>query len=141
MTDALTGRRLFAAGATALGVGLAALAAAAGTGTSPGTAAAVGTMTGLFALIVAPLAVLARRVGARTDDPEEIERRIAAGLGLSKAEFDAAFGWDEAGCRNREPDRQPRESRPCPRPRRRSPRRPDDPSDPDDRDDYDYDND
>lgn len=136
MTDALTGRRLLAAGTTALGVGLAAFAAA-GTGTSPGTAAAVGTMTGLFALIVAPLAALARRVGARTDDPEEIERRIAAGLGLSKAEFDAAFGWDEAGSRNRESDRQPGESRPRPRPRprRRSPRRPDDPSDRDDQDD------
>lgn len=39
-------------------------------------------------VVVAPLVYLAREVGSEADDPEEVEARLAEGLGLSKAEFD-----------------------------------------------------
>jgi hypothetical protein len=39
-------------------------------------------------VVVAPLVYLAREVGSEADDPEEVEERLAEGLGLSKAEFD-----------------------------------------------------
>ena len=39
-------------------------------------------------VVIAPLVYLAREVGSQADDPEEVEARLAEGLGLSKAEFD-----------------------------------------------------
>ena len=39
-------------------------------------------------VVLAPLFYLAREVGSQADDPEEIESRLAEGLGLSKEEFD-----------------------------------------------------
>ena len=39
-------------------------------------------------VVLAPLFYLAREVGSRADDPEEVEARLADGLGLSKEEFD-----------------------------------------------------
>jgi hypothetical protein len=48
-------------------------------------------LVALFApllLVLAPLFYLAREVGSVADDPEEVESRLAEGLGLSKAEFD-----------------------------------------------------
>lgn len=39
-------------------------------------------------IVLAPLFYLAREVGSRADDPEEVEARLAEGLGLSKEEFD-----------------------------------------------------
>lgn len=107
MTETITLRRLLAAGAASVAVGLTVFAAAVGTGTPPGAAAAPAAIAGLFALIVAPLAALARQVGAEADDHEEIERRIAEGLGLSEAEFEAAFGWGggEPAAGNQDEDR------------------------------------
>lgn len=91
MSDTLTLRRFLGFGATALAVGVGAFALLSGTGTRPAPTVALATLAALFALVVAPLIALARRVGAEADDHEEIERRIAAGLGMSKAEFDASF--------------------------------------------------
>jgi hypothetical protein len=39
-------------------------------------------------VVLGPLFYLAREVGSEADDPEEVETRLAEGLGLSKAEFD-----------------------------------------------------
>lgn len=39
-------------------------------------------------VVLAPLFYLAREVGSVADDPEEVEARLAEGLGLSKEEFD-----------------------------------------------------
>lgn len=39
-------------------------------------------------VVLAPLFYLAREVGSEADDPEEVEARLAEGLGLSKDEFD-----------------------------------------------------
>ncbi len=39
-------------------------------------------------VVLAPLFYLAREVGSQADDPEEVEARLAEGLGLSKEEFD-----------------------------------------------------
>jgi hypothetical protein len=39
-------------------------------------------------VVVAPLFYLAREVGSVADDPEEVEARLAEGLGLSKDELD-----------------------------------------------------
>jgi len=54
-----------------------------------------GSGTLAFAVLAAPVLVvlvplfrLAREVGSRADDPEEVEARLAEGLGLSKDEFD-----------------------------------------------------
>lgn len=91
MTSELSFRRLsilcLVVGAVAGGTSL--LFAA--TGTPLPLALALGMLVGLFTLIVAPLVVIAGEVGSKADDHEEIERRIAAGLGLTKAEFDASF--------------------------------------------------
>jgi len=39
-------------------------------------------------VVLVPLFYLAREVGSKADDPEEVESRLAEGLGLSKAELD-----------------------------------------------------
>jgi hypothetical protein len=78
------------AGVVGVGTGLALVA----TGTSPGLAVAFGALAGLFALIVLPLIAIASEVGSKADDHDEIERRVASGLGLSKAEFDDSFEGD-----------------------------------------------
>jgi hypothetical protein len=39
-------------------------------------------------VVVVPLFYLAREVGSEADDPDEVEARLAEGLGLSKDEFD-----------------------------------------------------
>lgn len=109
MSDTLTLRRFLALGATALAVGVAAFALLAGTGTRPAPAAALAAVAALFALVVAPLVALARQVGAEADDHEEIERRIAEGLGLSKAEFDASF--EDGGRQSYRERREGREGR------------------------------
>lgn len=39
-------------------------------------------------VVLTPLFYLAREVGSQADDPDEVEARLADGLGLSKEEFD-----------------------------------------------------
>ena len=39
-------------------------------------------------VVLVPLFYLAREVGSEADDPDEVEARLAEGLGLSKDEFD-----------------------------------------------------
>lgn len=80
-----------AAGVVSLSVG----AALALVGASPAQAFAAGLLAGLFALVVGPLVVIARRVGSSADDPVALERRMGAAAGRSPAELDALAEWDE----------------------------------------------
>ncbi|WP_254534815.1 hypothetical protein [Halomarina litorea] len=77
--------------AVAVTVALGTFLALVATGTLPTLALAFGLLAGLFTLVVVPLVVIAGEVGSKADDHEEIERRVAAGLGLTKTEFDASF--------------------------------------------------
>ena len=49
---------------------------------------ALGALAAPVLVVVLPLFYLAREVGSQADDPEEVEARLAEGLGLSKDEFD-----------------------------------------------------
>ena len=93
-----------AAGVVALGAG----ASLAVTGASPAQAFAGGLLVGVFALVVVPLALIARQVGSSADDPAAIERRMGAAAGRSRAELDALAEWDERrGRLDDAPDRHP----------------------------------
>ena len=99
------------AGPLAAVVALVALVAGASllfVGASAGQALAGSLLAGLFALVVCPLVVIARRVGSATDDPAVLERRIGAAAGRSPAELDALADWDER--RGRLDDASDRES-------------------------------
>lgn len=64
-------------------------------GASPGQALVGALLAGLFALVVVPLAVIARQVGSSADDPIALERRIGTAAGRSAGELDALAEWDE----------------------------------------------
>jgi ABC-type transport system involved in cytochrome bd biosynthesis fused ATPase/permease subunit len=66
-----------------------ALGAAAVIGGATGAAVAGGALVVLFAAVGVALFLLARRVGSQADDPEEVERRLAEGMGLSEEEYEA----------------------------------------------------
>lgn len=77
------GAATVAAGAVLLVV-LVALVAALAVGGETGMVVAVGALTLLFAAVGTGLLLIARKVGSKADDPEEVERRMAEGLGLSE---------------------------------------------------------
>ncbi|MFB6207552.1 MAG: hypothetical protein ABEJ05_13610 [Haloglomus sp.] len=83
--DADTGRAaaLVAAGAVLVAV-FVALIGALLIGGRVGALVAIGALTLLFAAVGTGLFLIARRVGSKADDPEEVERRMAEGLGLSE---------------------------------------------------------
>ena len=70
-------------GATALFLGGVWLLATGGSGPL-----ALAALAAPVLLVIVPLFYLAREVGSQADDPEEVEARLAEGLGLSKDEFD-----------------------------------------------------
>jgi hypothetical protein len=74
---------LVAAGAVLLAV-LVALVAALWVGGEAGALVAIGALTVLFAAVGTGLFLIARQVGSKADDPEEVERRMAESLGLSE---------------------------------------------------------
>lgn len=74
---------LVAAGAVLLAV-LVALVAALLVGGEVGALLAIGALTVLFAAVGTGLFLIARQVGSKADDPEEVERRMAESLGLSE---------------------------------------------------------
>jgi hypothetical protein len=78
-------------GVVVLGVGGALVAA----GQPPAAAVAPAMLAGLFALVVAPLVLIARRVGSSADDPLALERRLGSAAGRSNAELDALADWNE----------------------------------------------
>lgn len=77
------GPAIVAAGAVLLAV-LVALIAALWVGGETGMVVAVGALTLLFAAVGTGLLLIARKVGSKADDPEEVERRMAESLGLSE---------------------------------------------------------
>ncbi|MFC5973095.1 hypothetical protein ACFPYI_17315 [Halomarina salina] len=94
MTQSLRrGAALLAATAGVVSLGVATLLVLGGA--SSAQALAGGLLAGLFAVVVGPLVVIARRVGSVTDDPATLERRIGVGAGRSSAELDALAEWDE----------------------------------------------
>lgn len=74
---------LVAAAAVLLAV-LVALIAALWVGGEAGALVAIGALTVLFAAVGTGLFLIARQVGSKADDPEEVERRMAESLGLSE---------------------------------------------------------
>lgn len=64
-----------------------ALAAATMVGGATGALVAVGALSLLFTAVGGALFLLARRVGSRADDPEEVERRLAEGMDLGEEEY------------------------------------------------------
>ncbi len=74
---------LIAAGAV-LVVVLVALVGALWVGGEAGALVAIGALTVLFAAVGTGLFLIARKVGSKADDPEEVERRMAESLGLSE---------------------------------------------------------
>lgn len=99
MNTDVSARRLQVLTLVSLAVGVGTFLALLAVGMLPTLAFAFGALAGLFALAVIPLVVIANEVGSKADDHEEIERRVAAGLGLSKTEFDASF--EDGGRRGR----------------------------------------
>jgi hypothetical protein len=79
-------RTLVAAGAVLVAV-LVALLAALLVGGETGATVAVGSLGLVFAAIGVGLFRIARRVGSKADDPEEVERRLGEGLGLSEEQI------------------------------------------------------
>lgn len=75
----------------ATGVGATVLA----TGGTLGQALVASLLAGLFTVVVAPLAVIARQVGSVADDPRTLERRLGTAAGRSQSELDALDEWDE----------------------------------------------
>lgn len=72
-----------AAGAVLLAV-LVALIGALLVGGDTGAVVAIGALTVLFGAVGVGLFLIARQVGSKADDPEEVERRMAESLGLSE---------------------------------------------------------
>jgi hypothetical protein len=77
------GEAFVAAGAVLLAV-LVALVGALVVGGDTGAVVAIGALTVLFAAVGVGLFLIARKVGSKADDPEEVERRMAESLGLSE---------------------------------------------------------
>jgi hypothetical protein len=100
-------RSAVAVAAVGVAVGSSVAVALAAGGASLPTAAAGGALSGLFALVVVPLVVIARRVGSAADDPVALERRLGAAAGRSDAELDALTEWDERRGRLVDPAERP----------------------------------
>ncbi|MFD1515333.1 hypothetical protein [Halomarina rubra] len=96
-------RRVALAGALVALVAVAVGGTVAWWGASLAVALAAGVLVGLFALVVVPLALIAREVGSTADDPLALERRIGAAAGRSTTELDALAEWDERRGRLEEP--------------------------------------
>ena len=69
-----------------------ALATATVVGGQTGALVAIGALTLLFVAVGAALFLLAREVGSRADDPEEVERRLAEELGSSEEDLGPSRG-------------------------------------------------
>jgi hypothetical protein len=90
---------LVAGGAVLVAV-LVALVAALLVGGEAGAVVAIGALTVLFAAVGVGLFCIARKVGSKADDPAEVERRMAEGLGMSEERtqlrVDRVAGEDDA---------------------------------------------
>jgi hypothetical protein len=88
------------AGGAVLVVVLVALVAALLVGGETGAVVAIGALTVLFAAVGVGLFLIAREVGSKADDPAEVERRMAEGLGMSEERtqlrVDRVAGEDDA---------------------------------------------
>lgn len=72
------------AGGAGIAAGLTAI------GARPSTVLAAAVLSVPALAVAVPLSAIARRVGSSPDDPEEVERRLAEGLGTSEALRDDA---------------------------------------------------